>query len=72
MNDGAAATPGSAPFPDMAARQGALEAAESQPVPDDTAADRAARQVAQMQVQATDRAAAHQVAQMQAVDRVAV
>jgi hypothetical protein len=56
----------------MAARQGALEAAESQPVPDDTAADRAARQVAQMQVQATDRAAAHQVAQMQAVDRVAV
>jgi len=72
MNDGAAATPGSAPFPDMAARQVTLEAAESQPVPDDTAADRAARQVAQMQVQATDRAAAHQVAQMQAVDRVAV
>ena len=72
MNDGAAATPGSAPFPDMAARQGALEAAESPPVPDDTAAGKAARKVAQMQVQATDRAAAHQVAQMQAVDRVAV
>ena len=72
MNDGAAATPGSAPFPDMAARQVTLEAAESQPVPDDTAADRAARQVAQMQVQATDRAAAHQVAQTQAIDRVAV
>jgi len=72
MNDGAAATPGSAPFPDMAARQVTLEAAESQPVPDDTAAGKAARKVAQMQVQATDRAAAHQVAQMQAVDRVAV
>ena len=57
MNDGEAATPGSAPFPDMAARQGALEAAESQPVPDDTATGKAVRQVAHMQMKAVDRVA---------------
>jgi len=56
----------------MAARQVSPEMAESQPVPDDTAAGKAMQQVAQMQVQATDRAAAHQVAQTQAVDRAAV
>jgi len=72
MNDGAAATPGSAPFPDMAARQVTLEAAESQPVPDDTATGKAVRQVAHMQMKVADRAAAHQVAQTQAIDRVAV
>jgi len=57
MNDGAAATPGSAPFPDMAARQVMLEAAESPPVPDDTAAGKAVRQVAHVQMQAADRVA---------------
>jgi hypothetical protein len=57
MNDGAAATPRSAPFPDMAARQGALEAAESQPVPDDTATGKAVRQVAHMQMKVADRVA---------------
>jgi hypothetical protein len=73
MNDGAAATPGICAIPWIWRRvQVTLEAAESQPVPDDTATGTAARQVAQMQVQATDRAAAHQVAQTQAIDRVAV
>jgi hypothetical protein len=41
----------------MAARQVTLEAAESQPVPDDTAADRAVRQVAHMQMKVADRVA---------------
>ena len=53
-NDGAA-TPESAPFPDMAARQAMLEAAENQPVPDDMAAGKAMRKVAHMQMQAADR-----------------
>jgi hypothetical protein len=39
----------------MAARQVSLGAAESPPVPDDTAAGKAARKVAQMQMQAADR-----------------
>jgi hypothetical protein len=41
----------------MAARQVTLEAAESQPVPDDTATGKAVRQVAHMQMKVADRVA---------------
>jgi hypothetical protein len=41
----------------MAARQVSLEAAESPPVPDDTAAGKAVRQVAHMQMKVADRVA---------------